>query len=269
MSDQHDATEEHPTHEHDHWGHRGQGGPRRGYGPRGLFLLVFAVIIAAIAFTGETLGHRHSGTPATITVTGSGTVSGAPDTMSFQAGVQSIAASAASALDANNVKMKALEASLLKNGVTKKNLQTSGLNIYQNTNAQGTVTGYTAIDNLNVTTHDLKKAGTALDAAAHVVGNGIQLSGVTFSISNQSKLLASARARAVKNAHREAVQIAKGGNTTVVSIVRIVDQENSAAPPVIYSYQKFATATPGSAVPIESGKQSVNVTVTVVYSLSS
>lgn len=269
VSDQNDSTEERPTHEHASWGYMGSRGPRRGYGPRGLFLLVFAVVIAAIAFTGETLGHRHSATTATITVTGSGTVSGAPDTMSFQVGAQSIASSAASALDANNAKMKALEASLVKNGVTKKNLQTSGLNIYQNTNAQGTVTGYTGVDDLNVTTHDLKKAGVALDAAAHAVGNGIQLSGVTFSISNQSKLLASARARAVQNAHREAVQIAQGGNTTVVSIVRIVDQENAAAPPVVYPYGKFATAAPTSSVPIETGKQSVNVTVTVVYSLSS
>jgi len=269
VSDQNDPTEERPPHEHSSWGYERRRGPRRGFASRGVFLLVFAIVIAAIAFTGETLGHRHSGTTATITVTGSGTVSGAPDTMSFQAGVQSIASSAAGALDANNAKMKALEASLLKNGVTKKNLQTSGLDIYQNTNAQGTVTGYTAVDDLNVTTHNLKKAGTALDAAAHAVGNGIQLSGVTFSISNQSKLLASARARAVENAHREAVQIAKGGNTTVVSIVRIVDQENAAAPPVVYPFGKYAAATPTSSVPIEAGKQSVNVTVTVVYSLSS
>jgi uncharacterized protein YggE len=268
VSDQNDATQEHPTHEHDRREHWGPRSPGRGYGPRGLFLLVFAIVIAAIAFTGETLGHHRAATPATITVTGSGTESGAPNTMSFQAGVQSVASSAAAALDSNNLKMRALEASLLKNGVTKKDLQTSGLNIYQNTNDHGTVTGYTVQDDLNVTTHDLKKAGVELDAAAHAVGNGIQLSGVTFSISNQSKLLASARARAVENAHREAVQIAKGGGTTVVSIVRIEDQENGAPTPVVYQYAKAASALSAS-VPIEAGKQSVNVTVTVVYSLSS
>ena len=47
------------------------------------------------------------------------------------------------------------------------------------------------------------------------MGNGIQLSGVTFSISNQSKLLAAARARAMENAHVEAAQVAKGGGTTL------------------------------------------------------
>ncbi|HEY5110793.1 MAG TPA: SIMPL domain-containing protein [Acidimicrobiales bacterium] len=270
MSDHSDSSEERPTNDHDHhgpWAHRG---PRRGYGARALFVLAFAIVVAAIAFTGESLGRHHAAGAATITVTGSGTVSGAPNTMSFQIGVQTVASSAKGALDTNNYRVSALEKSLLKNGVTKKNMQTSGLNIYQNTNNYGTVTGYTVTDTLNVSTHNLKKAGAALDAAAHAVGNGIQLSGVTFSISNQSKLLAAARARAVKNAHTEAVQIAKGGGTTVESIVKIVDQENAGSTGVIYPSGAFASASAlKSSVPIQAGKQSVNVTVTVIYSLSS
>ena len=120
--------------------HAHRGGYRRQVGFRLVFLLVFAVIIAAIAFVGESLGHNHSSSGATISVTGSGTVNGEPNTMSFQIGVQTVAASAKAALNENNVKMTALEASLLKNGVTKKNLQTNGLNVYQNTinNNKGT-----------------------------------------------------------------------------------------------------------------------------------
>jgi uncharacterized protein YggE len=266
MSDPIDHPENHSTHDH-----HGPVTRRRGRGVRPLFLLAFAIVVAAIAFTGESLGHHRAAGAATITVTGSGTVSGAPNTMSFQVGVQSVASSAAAALDANNAKVKQLESALLNNGVTKKNLQTSGLDIYSNTNDQGTITGYTAEDDLNVTTHDLAKAGRAIDVAAHVAGNGVQLSDITFSISNQSKLLASARARAVRNAHNEAVQIAKGGDTTVDSIVRITDQENSGGGGIVEPLAVYASAAKlaGSSVPIEAGKQSVNVTVTVVYSLSS
>jgi uncharacterized protein YggE len=233
-----------------------------------VFLLVFAVVIAAIAFVGESLGHHHSSSAATITVTGSGTVSGAPNTMSFQIGIQTVAKNAAMALEENNVRMKALEASLLKNGVTKKNLQTNGLNVYQNTNNNGTVTGFTVQDNLSVTTHDLQKAGALLGAAAKTAGNDIQLSGVTFSISNQSAVLARARAAAMRNAHTEATQIAKGGGTTVGSIVRVIDQENTGSTGIILPFAEAAAKT-ASSVPIESGSQSVNVQVEVVYSLAS
>ncbi len=263
MSDQLSQPENDATH-----AHFGHGGPRRMPYVRSIFLLVFAVVIAAIAFTGEALGHHRAGASATISVTGSGTVTGTPNTMSFQIGVQSIAASAAAALDANNVKMKALEASLLKNGIVKKNLQTSGFNIYQNTNNSGAITGYTAEDDLNVTTHDLNKAGTAIDAAAHVVGNGIQLSGVTFSISNQSHFLAEARAKAMKNAYTEAAQVAKGGGTTVGRIVRVVDQENSGSTGIVLPYAEVA-AKAATSVPVERGTQTISVQVSVVYALAS
>ena len=140
MSDQ-PAPEDLPSRDDDR--RRSRSG--RGAVTRFVFLLVFAIVIAAIAFIGESLGHHGGAAAATITVTGSGTVTGAPNTMAFQVGVQSTAGSAVAALDENNVKMAALESSLLKNGIAKKNLQTSGLNIYENTNSSGNVTGFTAV----------------------------------------------------------------------------------------------------------------------------
>lgn len=272
MSDHIDASNDQPTYDHEHghdhgdpWGPRGR---RRGRGPRSLFLLVFAIVIAAIAFIGETLGHTNSSSGATITVTGSGTVTGKPNTMSFQIGVQNVATSAKEALKENNTQMGKLEKSLRSNGIVKKNMQTSGLNIYANTNSAGVITGFTVQDNLNVTTHKLNSAGAALDAAANAVGNNIQLNGVTFSISNQSKLLASARARAIQNAHTEATQIAKGADTTVGSIARVIDQENTGTGGVFYPVATSLKAATGS-VPIQSGSQSINVQVNVVYHLNS
>lgn len=259
MTDSETTTDHH--HEHGPW--RG----RRGYA-RLVFLLLFALVIAAIAFTGESLGHHRGAAGATITVTGSGTVHGTPNTVSFQLGVQTVASSAASALDENNVKTKALESALLRHGLTKKDLQTSGLNIYENTGPNGNVTGFTAEDDLTVTSHDIKQSGAAIDAAAHAVGNGIQLSGVTFSISNQSSLLAAARSRAVENAHTAAAQIAKGGGTSVGSIVSVVDEENTGSTGIVYPYPTFAAAA-NKNVPIEAGTQAVSVQVKVVYALAS
>jgi uncharacterized protein len=242
--------------------------PRR-YSARLIFLPIFAIVIAAIAFTGVVLGRNKSAAAATISVTGSGTVTGTPNTVSFQIGVSTTASSANAALQENNQKTAALEATLLKNGITKKNLQTSGLNIYDNTNAAGTIISFTAQDNLNVTSHDIAKVGTAIDAAATSVGNGIQLSGITFSISNQSKYLAAARARAIRNARTEASQIAKGGGTTVGSIVKVTDEENTGSTGIVYPFSEFASAASPNKVPVQAGSQSINVQVEVVYSLAS
>jgi hypothetical protein len=277
VSDQSDSAEDRPIHEHEHdhghgHGHNGRGpwgsNPgRRHFGTRFVALALFAIVIAAIAFTGESLGHSRSSSAATITVTGSGTVTGTPNTMSFQIGVQTTASTATGALNENNLQVGRLETSLLSNGIVRKNLQTSGLNIYTNTNQHNQITGFTVSDQLNVTTHKIKKAGAALDAAAKAVGNGIQLNGVTFSISNQSKLLAAARARAIKNAHTEAAQIAKGAGTTVGSVVKVVDQENSGTTGVVYPVA-YALSAAKSSVPIQQGSQSISVQVQVIYSLN-
>ncbi|MHB8378543.1 MAG: SIMPL domain-containing protein [Acidimicrobiales bacterium] len=262
MSDHQETSSDQENHDHDYWSMRAR---RRG--PRLVFLVVFAAVIAAIAFIGESLGHSSSSSGATISVTGSGTVTGKPDTMSFQIGVQNVAASAKAALAENNAQMGVLESSLLRHGIVRKNMQTSGLNIYANTNQGGTITGFTVQDTLNVTSHKLNSAGAALDAAANAVGNNVQLNGVTFSISNQSKLLASARARAIQNAHTEASQIAKGAGTTVGGVVRVVDQENTGGGGVFYpTANSFKSAA--ASVPIQSGSQQLSVQVSVVYHLN-
>lgn len=235
---------------------------------RWLMALVAIVVVAGVTLAGVTVGKSSKAAGgATITVTGSGTVKGRPDTVSFDIGVQTTGATAVATLNKNNASTAALERSLRANGVTNKEMQTSDLEIYDNTNSSGQITGFTASDQLDVTMHAIADAGKAIDAAAKSVGNGIQLSGITFSISNESSLLAAARARAMENARVEASQIASGGHTTLGSIVKVTDQENTGSTGIVYPVYSAAEGT--AAVPVESGSQSVNVQVTVVYSLKS
>jgi hypothetical protein len=124
--------------------------------------LVAVLVIIAVGFAGAALKPTSkSASPATISVTGSATVKGTPDTVSFQIGMETVNVNAVTALSMNNQRVKALEAALMKNGVTKKEMQTSGLDVSANTNNVGTVTGFTVDDDLNVTMHDLKPEATA------------------------------------------------------------------------------------------------------------
>ncbi len=226
-----------------------------------------ALVVAAVGFVGVALGHHGNGARSTITVTGSGTVQGTPDTINFQIGVSTVNPTATAALNENDAKVRALETALLKNGVTRKEMQTSGLNIYDNTNSQGVVTGFTVQDTLNVTMHKVQRAGTAIDAAARAVGNGVQLDGVSFTITNDSSLLRAARVRAMDHARLAAGQLAQAGDTHVTGIVKITDNENQSSG--VY-YPEFASGTAlRASVPIQTGQQPVTVQVTVVYSLSS
>jgi uncharacterized protein YggE len=231
-----------------------------------IIALVAVLVVAAVGLVGVSLGHSQSTPKGTIAVTGSGTVQGTPDTVSFQIGVQNVAKSAVQALSANSARVSSLENSLLGHGVTQKDMQTSGLDIYENTNDQGAVTGFTVVDDLNVTMHQIGKAGAAIDAAVHAVGNGVELSGVSFSISNESKLLATARAKAMANARTEASQVAAGGKASLGAIEKITDQENSTSD--VFPYSNLQASGVSASVPIKAGSQTINVQVSVVYALN-
>lgn len=233
-----------------------------------LVALVAVIVIIAVGFAGAALKSSSKASPATISVTGTATVKGTPDTVSFQIGMETVNVNAATALTLNNQRVAALEAALLKNGVTKKEMQTSGLDISANTNNTGVVTGFTVDDDLNITMHDLKNAGAAIEAAAQAGGNGVELNSIDFSISNDSTLLAKARAEAMRNAHTEASNIASAGGTTLTGIVKVVDQENqSSVLPSPVNFQAAASAV--RSVPIQAGSESLSVQVSVVYSLAS
>jgi uncharacterized protein len=249
---------------------RGTGGPVAWLAGVVAILVVVIVAVAGVAY-----GRSSTSTPATITVTGSGTVQGTPDTVSFNVGVDTTRASAVAAMAANNARVADLERVLEKYGVPLSDMQTSDLEVYDQTNQNNVITGFTVDDTLNVTvtttngsaTGISAKAGRIIDAAAKVTGNGIDFGGVTFSISNDSSDLAIARARAVQNAMTEATGVAKGANVAVTGIVRITDQESSSTPPPVYPFAQLANSA-AVGVPIQVGRQPVNVQVTVVYDLS-
>ena len=226
-----------------------------------LGLIVVVVVLAVVV----TVSFRSRASSGTITVTGSGTAQGTPDTLNYQIGVNTTASTAVAALEKNNARMSSLEASLVHSGLAKTDMLTSDLNVSTNTDSSGHVTGFSVSDTLSVTTHRLKGAGQALDAAVHAVGNGVQLYGVSFSLSNQSKALAAARSQAMTNARTAASQIAGAGSTSLGRIVKITDQENSSSPPIVMGSGLSLTK---AAVPLESGSASVNVLVTVVYALN-
>jgi uncharacterized protein YggE len=201
---------------------------------------------------------------ATISVTGTGTVEGAPDTLTLQIGISASGSSAVEALAEANVKMTALQHAF--RGVPQRQLQTSGLNLNANYNQYGTITGYSAQEQLTVVMHDIALAGQAIDDAATAAGNSTQINGISFSISNSSGLLAQARAQAMQAAHTEAAQLAAGAGVTLGQLKSVTDQEQATEPPEPF-YGAALPASDKAAVPLEAGQQALTVQVTVVYDL--
>jgi uncharacterized protein YggE len=200
---------------------------------------------------------------ATITVTAAGQVSGAPDTVAIQMGITANGASASAALDQANTEMNTLESVFLAY-TSKSQLQTSNLDLQPNYDSSGSISGYSADEELTVTMNRIDLAGRLIDSASHAVGNFGHIDGITFSISHTSGLMAAARAQAMQNAHLEASQIAAGAGVSLGPIKSVTDQEQ---PPQQQNFYPAASNSLGAAVPLQGGRQSLSVQVQVVYAL--
>ena len=196
----------------------------------------------------------------TITVVGTGSAVGTPNEAEMSFGVESNAGSAAAAFSGEASDARKLIDALKGAGVAEADIQTQWLSLYQDTQHGG----YTASSSVSAKLRDITRAGGAVDAAVGAAGNSIRFSGISLSIADTSSLMASARKEAVQDAAARAQQYASGGGVKLGGIVSISEQDNSGGP-VRYAYAGAAGAAP--AQPIEAGQQTLQVSVTVVYSL--
>jgi uncharacterized protein len=231
-----------------------------------IFGFIALIAVTALVIAIVSLQQGPPGPRGRITVSGTATVTGAPDTAKFQIGIQTTNHSADLALMYDDRRVAALEKAMMANGVTKLDMQTSGLNIYETTNANGNLTGFTVDDTLTVTMHDLTLVGAAIEAGAKVAGNGVQLNGITFSISDTSPLYATAREQAMTQARSEARELASAAGASLNGVVSI-NATQSQPPPIVLGIPLEHYA-PALSAPIETGSQNITVSVSAVYALA-
>ena len=201
---------------------------------------------------------------ARITVTGTGNVSGTPNQLLLDMGVQVNGSSVGSALANANDAVNRVTAALRADGVAAADIQTSGLSIWPNyPNNSQTPSGYGVSESLTATLNSLAAAGTQIDAAVHAGGNATTVSGISLNLTDTSSLLAKARARAVADATAKAGQYAKALGEPLGPVLSITDQA-STQPFPLYAAAASAAGAKAS-VPISPGTQQLSVSITVVF----
>jgi uncharacterized protein len=200
----------------------------------------------------------------TITVVGTGSASAAPDEGTLGLGVTATRPSVRDAVSQATTDMNHLLSALHSQGVQDKDIQTSWISIYQQTNCcPQTVTGYTSQNQLTVTVNHLASATPIMEASVDAVGNDLQLNGISLSIADTTAVTKSARSAAMSDANARAQDWARLAGHHVGGLI---DLSEIVAP----QYQPPVTGGKGGGgggVPIEPGQQSVTVTVTATYEL--
>lgn len=208
-----------------------------------------------------------------VTVTGTGKVTGTPDTLILDLAVSKTAGDVSTALNQLSATMTAVQTALKSNHVADKDQKTSGLNVgpqysYENNNRQN-VTGYQATESLTVTLRDVKTAGAVVAAAAAAGGDATQITGLSTDLENNGGLLNQARDAAFADAKAKADQYAKSAGKSIGGVVRIEEESTSQPSPMPYAVPQAADAGGKVAsVPVQVGTTDLSVEVTVVFSFS-
>ncbi len=200
-----------------------------------------------------------------VTVTGQATVAVAPDTVIIRLGVTTQGKTAKDASDANATRMTVVLAAIKDAGVAERDVQTSRLSLQPqyDPNKGGTahLLGFRVTNQVTVKLHDIARLPAVLDRAIAAGAN--EMSGIAFTVSEQSKLLDQARDDAIADAHRKAELYAKAAGAKLGHVVAITE-EGASAPPRPFTVMRGAA----DAVPVVPGEQTLRATVSVSYELT-
>ncbi|MBY0381084.1 MAG: SIMPL domain-containing protein [Xanthobacteraceae bacterium] len=206
--------------------------------------------------------------PPSVSVSGEATIAVAPDRAEISAGVTSQGKTAKQASEVNNKAMGDVLLALKGAGVDQKDLQTSQLSLqplFENRNAnsggQQQIVGYRASNRVTVKLRDVGMVANTIDALVGAGANDID--GVSFAVSQTSKLLDDARTKAMDDAHRKAEIYAQAAGMTLGLPLSI--SEDGAAPPAIF--RKMAMRAAAAPAPIAPGEDTLRVSVNVTYEL--
>jgi uncharacterized protein YggE len=224
-------------------------------------LVMLATVVAAPVALGATAGAAGAAA-RTITVVGTGEVRGTPDVADLVLGVSGRAGSAAEVMARIADRAQKVIDALHDAGVSDDDIQTADLSVNPVLDDDGTVKGYEATNTVTVRIRDLGQAGGIVDAAAAKAGDDIRVQGITFSIDDDSDLLAAARTKAAKRARAQAEQLASGADVEVGAVRLITESAN--AVPLTYTGDAAAKA---AGTPVMPGSQTLSVQATVVFAI--
>ncbi|XVU27688.1 SIMPL domain-containing protein [Actinoplanes sp. CA-054009] len=200
-----------------------------------------------------------------VQVTGVGVVSGRPDTLSANFGVEASAATVNEAMDRAGKAAARMRAALVRAGIEPADLQTSDVRVDAQRKDAGDITGYTASQGLIAKIRNLPQAGTTMSAAVAAGGDAARLNGATFTIEDDAALLAEARKKAFADARAKADLYAREAGRSLGRVVRVSEDAVPVRPYDQHRTDALSGAADAAAVPIEPGRQQLSVTVIVEW----
>ncbi len=228
-----------------------------------------AAVALLLACTGLAMASPNEPTPS-ITVTGQGKVTFAPDLGYIHAGISSDGLTAADAWKKNEAAVKKIFEALKDLGIEEKDFKTTNLNVQprylHKKDEPPKFLGYTVSYNLTVRVRKLDQMGALLDRLVDAGAN--RNMNVSFGCSRLDELMDEARAKAVANARKRAHLYVTGASPSALlgDVLAISDTPNYPHGPM-FPVDAQLVREGKAGIPIAAGEQEMSVTVTIRWAI--
>ncbi len=219
--------------------------------------------------------ERPSPSLRTITVVGEGSVTIEPDLARATIGVETMGDTVEEVTQQSAETMQELIAALKDEGITEKDIQTSGYSLWTDRSygeppqPQGEQEIIYRVNNtVSVVIRDLDKLGEVLDAAITAGANTIH--GVQFSVDEPRELAGEAREKAITDAKAKARHLAELNDLELGALVRISEVVGSGGGYYSSNFSQqdaMLRGMGGGVGPISPGELELSLSLEVVYTL--
>ncbi len=217
--------------------------------------------VRALSATGES-------EPPSISVSGTGRASAAPDMAIISLSVESVDEDADAAIHDNNVRTQAVIEAAKRLGVEEKDIQTTDYRLWieERRDESGWVTGerrYHVTHSLTVRLYEIDKAGQLLGDLIAAGANDID--DIRFAIADPTALAEEARREAVANAKAKAETMAEALGIELGDVLYV--SESGYEPPVYRDATMMLEAKEAEPVPVATGSFNVEVRVNILFGI--
>jgi uncharacterized protein len=210
----------------------------------------------------------------TLTMAGTGEGTTVPDQLSFDLAVTLMRPDLETALSASSGVMDGELSALEKLGIAKGDVRTTGLSMYPvydyHQYSPPTIRGYRVTQRASVLVEELKQGGRAVSTAVATGGNDVRVSNIRLRVGDPDAAMKKARDAAVTEARTKAEQYAAAAGQQLGDVVTLTEVTAPRRADLVKGYalrNAAGVADMAAALPIRTGKDTMKVTVRVVWEL--
>ena len=242
-----------------------------GCGPGNMRCLVAVILACTVAAAPARAQQTPLSPVSSIRVTGDAKVTAKPDRVQIDIGVTTRAAQSQDAASQNAHQVDAVLAAVRKATGPAAVLKTISYSLnptyqYHSNGEEPTITGYSAVNVVQVTLDDLAKIGTVIDSATLAGANHVQ--GIQFTLRDQDAVRAEALRQAATRARAEADMLAAALGLKVVRVLSVEENSPRLVPVRAYMGAPRAVVSTAMATPVEAGTLDVTADVVLTVEVS-